>query len=250
MKLKYYHARYNPAYGKSGGSYLYLIGEKISISVSENCEGAPYLDIDIGDNLYITAPESDEYSKVKPITAEVFNTYYNQTIRSLNDSFLSDAEHYLGHSLDSYRYYSYTDKSHLILDIYDSIESFHCKMYSSWGIKGRSSTRKYCEPISEVFAKQLFNLTIELLYDCQNIENLKDKYFKQANLLIHEGKPIGGLILNADVDFNEIRLQIEQRIASIENRMIIFDDPKSNRNELRGELKGLKYCLDILDKNR
>lgn len=250
MKLKYYHARYNSPYCKSSGSYLYLIGEKISISISENWKNTPCLDIDIGDNLYITAPESDEYSKVKPITPEVFNTYYNETIRSLHDFFLSEGEHYLSHSLDSYRYYSYTEKSHLILDINDSIESFHCKMYSSWGVKGRSSTRKYCELICEVLAKQLFNLTVELLYDNQSIDILKDKYFKQINLLIHEGKPIEGLILNADVAFNEIRTQIEQRIASIESRMINFDDSKSNRNELRGELKGLQYCLKILDKNR
>lgn len=250
MKLKHYHAIYNSPYSKSEGRYLYLIGEKISVSISENCEGSPYVDIDIGDNLYISAPESDKYSKVKPITPEIFNTYYNQTIRTLYDSFVVDAEHYLGCSLESYRYYAYTEKSHLILEINNSIDSFHCKMYSSYGVKGRSSTRKYCDPIDPVLAKQLFNLTIELLYDYQNINIFKDKYFKQADFLTHEGKPIEGLILNADVAFNEIRSKIEERINIIENRMINFDDSKSNRNELRGELNGLKFSLKILDMNR
>lgn len=123
-------------------------------------------------------------------------------------------------------------------------------MYSSYGVKGRSSTRKYCDPIDPVLAKQLFNLTIELLYDYQNINIFKDKYFKQADFLTHEGKPIEGLILNADAAFNEIRSKIEERINIIENRTINIDDSKSNRNELRGELNGLKFSLKILDMNR
>lgn len=123
-------------------------------------------------------------------------------------------------------------------------------MYLSYGVKVRSSTRKYYDPIDPVLAKQLFNLTIELLYDYQNINIFKDKYFKQTDLLTPERKPIEGLILNADVAFNEIRSKIEERINIIENRMINFDDSKSNRNELRGELNGLKFSLKILDMNR
>ena len=98
--------------------------------------------------------------------------------------------------------------------------------------------------------KQLFNLTIELLHDPQNLKNLKDEYYKQLSLLIENREPIKGLILNADIAFNEVRTQITDRIESIENRMINFDDSVENRNELRGELKGLKYCLKILDSNR
>lgn len=182
-------------------------------------------------------------------TINNFNIFQN-TIRTLYDSFVVDAEHYLGCSLESYQYYTYTEKSHLILEINNSIDSFHCKMYSSYGVKVRSSTRKYYDPIDPVLAKQLFNLTIELLYDYQNINIFKDKYFKQTDLLTHERNPIEGLILNADVAFNEIRSKIEERINIIENRMINFDDSKSNRNELRGELNGLKFSLKILDMNR
>lgn len=249
MKLRFYHARYNYPYCSSG-SYLYLIGEKISISIDENWKGNPEIDISIGDNLYINPPESDEYSKVKPITEEIFKTYYTNTVRSLNDSFLSEAEYYLEHNLDSLRYYSYTDKERIIIETNNNIDSFHCKIYYSSGIKGRNSTRKFHEPISDVLAKQLFNLTIELIYDFLNISTLNDEYFRQIDLLVREKKPIQGLILNADVAFNEIRSQIENRIIGIENRMINFDDPKTSRNELRGELKGLKYCLKILDRNR
>ncbi|MCD8179343.1 MAG: hypothetical protein LUE98_18860, partial [Tannerellaceae bacterium] len=51
------------------------------------------------------------------------------------------------------------------------------------------------------------------------------------------------LILNADVAFNGIREQIENRIREVENRLINFDDTNEKRLELRGELKGLRYSL-------
>lgn len=70
MKLKHYHAIYNSPYSKSEGRYLYLIGEKISVSVSENCEGSPYWGeveqefntyFDILDKQYIPTVEDLEY---------------------------------------------------------------------------------------------------------------------------------------------------------------------------------------------
>jgi len=47
-------------------------------------------------------------------------------------------------------------------------------------------------------------------------------------LLIKKEEPIKGLILNANLAFNEVRAKISQRIESIENRMINFDDTIEN----------------------
>lgn len=248
MKPKYYYITYSNPYSNSSSSYLELRDNNINITI---CESEASIDITVGDNVTGEPPEEDKYCQVKPITQETFNSYYTNNLRSLKDNFLSEAEYYLQHNdINWYNYYSYTNNSHLNIEISESVGYFSCRIYFRNGVKGRLFARRHFEVAPEAMMAQFFNLTIELLYDPNNFGLLKDEYLKQLNLLIQNGQPIAGLVLNADIAFNEIRTQIETRITSIENRMINFDDSKANRNELRGELKGLKYCLKVLDSNR
>ena len=257
MKPKFYSVKSFSPYGinnceilSRNSSELLSIGKNMQVTIEENYEWSPDITIDIVDNFNYEPPEASQYCHVKRITPDIFNQYYTNTLRLLSESFLHEAEYYLQHSSNYCKCYCYTDKQRLIIRIDNSLDNFCCQMYLNRGIKGRNYARKNYEPVQEAQMKQFFNLTLEFLYDPYGSKLLKDEYNKQIHSLIHDGKPIKGLILNADSAFNEIRTQITSRITYVENRLINFDDPKENRSELRGELKGLKYCVKVLDENR
>ncbi|EGK05234.1 hypothetical protein [Dysgonomonas mossii] len=232
------------------GDTLELVNKYLYVSINEDWEYAPNIEISYSEEYKSEVTLASEYAKVKRIIPEIFNSYYTSTIRKLSESFSENGEYYFKYSIKACNLYLFTDSKHVTIDINNDIDNFYCNFSRYRGIRGRNTARKELDTLPEEVMRQLFNLTIELLHDPQNLKNLKDEYYKQLSLLIENREPIKGLILNADIVFNEVRTQIIDRIESIENRMINFDDTVGNRNELRGELKGLKYCLKILDSNR
>ncbi|MBF0647902.1 hypothetical protein IR083_03600 [Dysgonomonas sp. GY75] len=229
---------------------LEFVEKHLYISINENWEYNPRIEINYSQEYISEVTEASQYVKVKRIIPEIFDSYYKSTIQKLSNSFLENGEYYYKYNIKRSQLYLFTDTRHVILDIHNDIDNFYCRIVRYSGIRGRNTVRKEFETLPEEVMKQLFNLTIELLYDPQNFNILKDEYYRQLGLLIEKEEPIKGLILNADMAFEEVRTQITNRIKAIEDRMINFDDTKDNRNELRGELKGLKYSLKVLDGNR
>lgn len=229
---------------------LEFVEKYLYISINEDWEYNPRIEINYSQECISEVTEASQYVKVKRIIPEIFDSYYNSTIRKLSESFLENGEYYYKYNIKRCQLYLFTDTRHVIIDIHNDIDNFYCRITRYTGIRGRNTVRKELDTLPEEVMKQLFSLTIELLHDPQNLKNLKGEYYKQLDLLIEKKEPIKGLILNVDIAFNEVRTQIASRIKTIENRMINFDDTLENRNELRGELKGLKYCLKVLDSNR
>lgn len=249
MKSKCFLIKQVSPYSRRADS-LELVEKNLYVSINEDWEYTPSIEINYSKEYISEATPADQYVKVKRIIPEIFESYYTSTIRKLNKSFLENGEYYYKYNIKRCKLYLFTDSKQVLIHIDNDIDNFYCNISPYNGIRGRNTARKEMDILPEEVARQLFNLTIELLYDPQNLKNLKDEYYKQLSLLIEKEEPIKGLILNADIAFNEIRTQITDRIKSIENRMINIDDTTENRNELRGELKGLKYCLKILDGNR
>ncbi len=245
----YYYFSSNSPYSHNMHTIEFLRKE-MAITVNENWENSPSIDVEMEDGICQELPEQNQYTKVKKILPELFESYYIDTIQYLSRNFLEKAEYYLEASSHSFRIECYTDKERLLIYTSKTPSNFNCRISLCPGLSGRSEARKKHKLLAVEVVKQFFQLTLEFLYNRKNLENLKDEYFKQISLLVKEDKPISGLILNADLAFNGIREQILYRINELENRLIHFDEEPNKRLELRGELKGLKYSLKILNTNR
>lgn len=229
---------------------LNQLNPKFIIEVNEDWDWRPGINIYTGDYSKETIPKSTEYRKYKRIIPEIFESYYNDTLRFLQKNFLTDAEYYFNKENKWYLLSAFTENKSLSLSVCNDLKGFECKISIEPGRKRRSTARKNHETIPVEVFKQAFQLTLEFCYDRDSILNLKDNYFNQMTLLLEEEKPIKGLVLNADLHFNSVREQIQTRINAIESRMISFDDSTNKRSELRGELNGLKFCLGVLDGER
>ncbi|NDV84809.1 hypothetical protein [Bacteroides sp. 51] len=251
-KDKFYteHAPQMPYSSTREWTTLNQVNPKFSISINENWEWTPGIDIYVCGEIDCTIPKSTEWRKYKRIIPEIFESYYSDTLRFLQKNFLEDAEYFIQKDHKWYRLYAFTDNKSLSLSINNGLKYFNCQIEIEPGRKGRNTARKKYDSIAIETFKQAFQLTIEFCYDRDSFLILKDDYFNQITQLLEEEKPISGLILNADMHFNSIREQLQSRIKAIENRMISFDDEPNKRSELRGELNGLRYCVNILDKNR
>ena len=92
-----------------------------------------------------------------------------------------------------------------------------------------------------------------MLEFCQEREayvQFKDTLFAQVQALICNGKPIGGLIIDANKNFDKAKAEMLERRKSIELRLVSVDEPPQKRRELRAEMIGIDFCISVLDANR
>ena len=55
--------------------------------------------------------------------------------------------------------------------------------------------------------------------------------------------------VNDDYHYQQARELMLKRKEEIKLRLLELDDAPSKRRELRAEMKGIDYCIEILDKN-
>lgn len=221
------------------------------VELRENFEGWPYLSVTItkfkSDNFH--KPQSDKYQKVKPIIEELFEDYYNNTLRTIYSTKLCKSEFYLiENSRDWYQieYYSEDEKNKrkICIDFRNSIEDLWLMIYSNRGYSGRPQARKNGKPIKHEDFMMFFNLTMKFLSDHNSYQVYMDKYIKDFLKLVSGDKKIENFDLNANKAFKNIIDSLVKRKATIEKRLIENDkDNQEMRIKLRGELEGIKYAI-------
>ena len=60
----------------------------------------------------------------------------------------------------------------------------------------------------------------------------------------------GGLIIDANKYFDKAKAEMLERKKNIELRLVSVDEPPQKRRELRAEMKGIDFCISVLDANR
>ena len=61
---------------------------------------------------------------------------------------------------------------------------------------------------------------------------------------------LAGLIIDANKYFDKAKAEMIERRKSIELRLVSVDEPPQKRRELRAEMKGIDFCISVLDANR
>jgi hypothetical protein len=202
----------------------------------------------------IQVPKSKKYHKIKRIQEADFLQYYNQTLYRLDHLDTSGGEYYI--NIDDYaKYYeleAFLEGPHInmSLRINHGFDMFDCKMGVSHSFTYRPGIRRKYVQLPETSFRQVFNLMLEFCHERDAYVQFQDTLFAQAQVLICSGKPICGLVIDANKCFDKAKVEMLERKKNIELRLVSVDEPPQKRRELRAEMKGIDFCISVLDANR
>jgi len=201
-------------------------------------------------------PASTQYTKVVPVIKEVFLSHYTLAVKYIHETPIDDGEFYLyQHSKDWFDIYYFSrnekDRRNIHIDFRDSIEDLWITVYATAGHKGRPSSRKNGEVITEERFRQFLNLTIQYFYDPDSVATLLGDYIKNFKLLCEGDTKIEGLIISVSKAFEDIFKQLDSRKEYLEKRLIENDgDSNIDRAKFRGELEGIGYAVKVININK
>ena len=225
------------------------------MEVNERVESQP--DITISINKFkshkFDKPKSTEFEKVKPILKDLFNDYYNYTLKQLYEAVSDEGEYYIINTYkDCYQveYYSIDNKNKrkLQIDFNEDIRGLWLSVYSYAGYKGRPMARKNGQSITFQIFKNFLKLTLKFLSDHDSFQIYLETFIKGFYQLVSGDTQIEGFDITSEKAFKNIISQLEKRKAHLEKRLIEEDDiTKENRVKLRGELEGINYSLKTIN---
>lgn len=125
-----------------------------------------------------------------------------------------------------------------------------CRMSVSHTFGNRPGIHRNYVPLPESTFRQVFNLILEFCHECGAYKQYQDTLFAQVQALICKGKPIGGLIIDANKYFDKAKAEMLEPCKNIEFRLVSIDESPQKRRELRAEMKGIDFCISVLDANR
>ncbi len=188
--------------------------------------------------------------KYRKIGQEHFEDYYTRNYWRLQKAYIEEAEYHLVDYGKSCKLFGCKDKEYLEISVSYDVTTIEVAL---------SKSRKPCnyryeiaraKQIPEEIFKQAYLLTLEFLYDAEVALREWPSYYDQIRGLVDNDEPIKGLTINASAYFDEMTRTIKSRKRRIEKQLIETDGTPEERAGLRGELKGLDYCLKVILANR
>ena len=240
----------------NGCAGVYQASKDYIIEVSDSADFSPYIEVCVGraDSISIQVPRSSKSLKVNRVQEDDFLQYFNLTLAAFqrlepgNGEYYIDTEDYS----ECYQLEAFYEKPHIQLSLFleHSIRATSCSIDVSHSFSRRSGIRKSYVPISESVFRQVYGLILEFCFDRDAYIRFQDKLFAQIQALVCNGKPVGGLSLDAGACFDNARAEMLGRRKDIEQRLISIDESPQKRRELRAEMKGIDFCVSVLDSRR
>ena len=231
---------------------MHQASKDFEIKVSESADFNPSIDVYVarGDKMSIQVPKSTKYHKVKRIQEADFLQYFNQTLYRLDHLDSSGGEYYI--NTDDYaKYYeleAFIEGSQSRIN--HGVDMFDCKMDITHSFTYRPGIRRKYVQLPETTFRQVFNLMLEYCHERDAYVQFQDTLFAQVQALTCNGKPIGGLVIDANKYFDKAKAEMPERKKDIELRLVSVDEPPQKRRGLRAEMKGIDFCFSVLDANR
>ena len=201
----------------------------------------------------IELPKPFDNEKIKRITKEVYHKYFNANFEELQKVSFHDGEYYLdkddgGSSITFHAFFRQPSR-HYSLRISQDFEYPEVFLEKEMSLVYRRGIANHCKILSEEIFRQAFKLALEFFYDGSAICNNLDKLWETLDLLSSPNAPDEPVQLNEEYYYLRARELMLNRKEEIKLRLLELDDIPSKRRELRAEMKGIDYCVSILDKN-
>ena len=138
---------------------------------------------------------------------------------------------------------------HYRIDYYQYEECAEICIFTENNIIYRRGCENRCRILSEGIFCQVFKLVLEFFYDGSAMPKNQVKLWETLDALSSPSVPDGPVLINDEYYYLRARDLMLKRKEEIKTRLLELDDVPSKRRELRAEMKGIDYCVSILDKN-
>ena len=191
--------------------------------------------------------------KVKKCTKEAFNKYYNENFQALQKLKFHDGEYYLERSESGDKMYFHafyrSPSRHYMIDLMQYENCVDICLSTERSLLKRRGIANSCRLLPEGVFCQVFKLVLEFFYDGSAMPKTHNKLWETIDALVGSTAPDEPLLINDEYYYLRARELMLKRKEEIKTRLLELDDVPSKRRELRAEMKGIDYCVSILDKN-
>ena len=233
--------------------WLYQASKEFLIEITDDAASSPSIDITVAklDPTDDTVPKSTKEITYRRITEDQFAQYYKENINSFLNKDFRGGEFYvkIGDDGTYYDFYGYTEKprQYCYITIYANLSRTDLRIGYEKSHHRRREVRRFLKPVPEGVFLQIYRLVIEFCIDRTTLNLNQDTLFQQIKALTGAEEPVEGVVINQDFYYTRAKEAMLKRRNEIEARLVEMDDAPSRRKELRAEMKGIDYCVHILE---
>lgn len=207
-----------------------------------------------GRHLPETLQDAKKLEKLKHLKEDAFLSVYNDALSSFQKRDFRGGEYYMDIDkiCDYYSFWAFTERPRQSVNIWFSKLTKESQIGMSlvptlWMRKGR---RANAQAIPEGVFMHVLSLVFEFMHDRTAFTVYHEKLFSQIAALASppdEGGTVPAVVLNQDYYFTQARERMLGRKNEILSRLVDMDDDPAWRKELRAEIKGIEFCISVLE---
>ena len=199
-----------------------------------------------------TVPKSEDGYKIKRISEEQFNEYFNSNYNELQEMNVKSGDYFLERSKNdnSFVFHAFFQKpsKHIKICCHQGIDNSGFSMERENTISIRPMTKKRGLHINEELFCKVYKIVLEFLYTGSSMPSLQDKVFQAVKGLLDPARKPMEVVIAQESYYKKARDLMLQRKDELKARLVELDDKPSTRRELRAQMKAIDYCVSILDK--
>ena len=240
----------------SEGYFIYNeMNRDYHLETDEQFEFAPDISVRVARRklLPVTVEGAKSLSKLRYFKENDFLPVFNATLTSLQNMDFRGGEFYLQEfkASNEYSFWGFSEKPRrtIIMNFVQKMDYSLvqlCVAPTLWLRKGR---RAHAKPIPEGVFMEARRLLFEYLHDRSAYKLYQEKLFSQVEALVGtpDGAAVPTAVLNQDYYFTQAKERMMKRKEEILSRLVDLDDEPERRRELRSEMKGIEYCIAVLE---
>lgn len=244
-----------PHYLKPTSHAMWKVGNIICLGTSADNTNEYWMTVNISKQVIpdTNLPPFAEGDDARRVSQETFNKYFNKTFDFLQKLRFHDGEYYVDRRHDGTtitlhaflrqpsRYYE--------IEYRQEVDSVEISISTENSIVYRRGCANHCRILSEGIFCQAFKLILEFFYDGSAMQTNQGKLWDTIDALTSSKELEDPVLINDEYYYLRARELMLKRKEEIKLRLLELDDIPSKRRELRAEMKGIDYCVSILDKN-
>lgn len=185
------------------------------------------------------------------ITKRTFQKRWNESFDSFQKARLRGGEYYIDRSDSGNRitFHAFlrNPSRHYEVICWQEIDYAQFQIEVENRIMYRRGIANHNPVIAESVFIQVFKLALEFFYDGSAMPVNQDKLWEVLDALVVSAVPDEPVIINEDYYYQRARELMLKRKEEIKFHLLELDDAPSRRKELRAEMRGIDYCVSILD---
>ena len=231
-------------------TYVTYLCKNYELCCNDTPRYTPSFSMSIESHKKVAVPKKTKLTRATEITAQAFEDFYRMNFKRLQEEDLDGAEFYQRDDGEEISLFALQGQKlfYIGTSIDPRYRAIDFNMDSHPGYFRRKIHKlKKIEP--EIF-KQAYHLLLEYFYDPDMVFENFPSVWAQLEALVNGEQPIHGIKINADIYFDNMIRTIKAKVRRLEKKLIDEDGTPEERTRIRGELKGMEYCLKVINEYR